>query len=294
MPPIKVEPGASLIRSGSIGELCAAYYASARFRPLKLATQTSYRRAIDGFQTIALPNGTKIKDAPVAGLKRRHLLAIMDKMADKPGASYSLLKRLKTLFDFAIEREYRTDNPASNIKLAKLKGFRPLSEEDISQYLGYWKSGTVQRRAILLLLYTGQRRSDAVRMGRQHVRDGRISVIQQKTGHRLEILIHPVLQAEIDLMPPDGLMFITGQNNKPYTAESFTNIFREWCREAGLPENSSPHGCRKAAGRRLAEIGCTAHQIMAILGHKSLSEAERYTRDADQVRLADAAIRHLS
>lgn len=40
----------------------------------------------------------------------------------------------------------------------------------------------------------------------------------------------------------------------------------------------------------LAEAGCTAKQIMAILGHRSLSEAERYTRDADQIGLADEAI----
>ena len=46
-----------------------------------------------------------------------------------------------------------------------------------------------------------------------------------------------------------------------------------------------PHGLRKAAGRRLAEAGCTPHEIMAVLGHKTLAEAERYTRDADQAAL---------
>ena len=47
---------------------------------------------------------------------------------------------------------------------------------------------------------------------------------------------------------------------------------------------------RKAAGRRLAEVGCTAHEIMAVLGHKTLAEAERYTCEADQARLAMEAI----
>ena len=44
---------------------------------------------------------------------------------------------------------------------------------------------------------------------------------------------------------------------------------------AGLPIDCQPHGLRKAAGRRLAEAGCTAHEIMSVLGHKTLSEAER-------------------
>jgi hypothetical protein len=48
---------------------------------------------------------------------------------------------------------------------------------------------------------------------------------------------------------------------------------------------------RKAACRRLAETGCTAHQITAISGHLSLSEVQRYTKSVDQARLAREAMR---
>ena len=48
-----------------------------------------------------------------------------------------------------------------------------------------------------------------------------------------------------------------------------------------------------AAGRRLADAGCTPREIIAVLDHKMLAEAERYTRDADQLRLAGAAITKL-
>ena len=58
---------------------------------------------------------------------------------------------------------------------------------------------------------------------------------------------------------------------------------------AGLP-HCSAHGLRKAAARRLAEAGCTAHEIGAITGHASLTELVRYTRAADQRRLAEAAM----
>jgi len=50
------------------------------------------------------------------------------------------------------------------------------------------------------------------------------------------------------------------------------------------------HGLRKGMCRRLAEAGCTAHQIAAISGHKTLREIERYTKAADQQRLAVAAM----
>ena len=50
------------------------------------------------------------------------------------------------------------------------------------------------------------------------------------------------------------------------------------------------HGLRKAACRRLAEAGCTVHEIAAISGHATLKEVERYTKAADQARLAQAAM----
>jgi hypothetical protein len=71
----------------------------------------------------------------------------------------------------------------------------------------------------------------------------------------------------------------------------FGNWFRDQCNEAGLPKHCSAHGLRKAACRRLAEAGCTAHQIAAISGHASLREVERYTKAVDQARLAKDAIR---
>lgn len=293
LPAPKVKPGELQVRPGTIADLLARYYQSTQYKQLKPSTQGNYRRNLDRFQEGKLPNGSTIKDAPLAALKRSHLLTILDGKADTPGAVYTLLKRLKTVFDFAIERDMITENPAKHIRQPKLGGFRPLDEADIGKYLKHWGPGTRQRRAMIVLLYTGQRRSDAVRMGLQHIKDGRISVVQEKTGKRLEIQIHPVLQAEIDAMPSGQMMFITGERGASFTAASFGNMFRQWCKDAGLPEHSSPHGCRKAAGRRLAEAGCSAHQIMAILGHESLSEAERYTKSADQITLGDSAIAKL-
>lgn len=293
LPAPKPRPGEASIAAGTIADLLARYYQSTQYKQLKPSTQGNYRRNLDRFQETALPNGSLVKDAPLAGLKRSHLLTILDGKSETPGAVYTLLKRLKTVFDFAIERDMIKENPAKGIRQPKLGGIRQLDEPDIGQYLQYWAPGTRQRRAIIVLLYTGQRRSDAVRMGLQHIKDGRISVTQEKTGKRLEIQIHPVLQAEIDSMPAGQMMFITGERGTPFTAASFGNMFRQWCKDAGLPEHSSPHGCRKAAGRRLAEAGCTAHEIMSILGHESLSEAERYTKSADQITMGDSAIAKL-
>ena len=63
--------------------------------------------------------------------------------------------------------------------------------------------------------------------------------------------------------------------------------------KAGLPDRCVTHGLRKAAARRLAEAGCSANEIAAITGHASLEEVARYTRAAEQRKLARSAMDRL-
>ena len=128
-------------------------------------------------------------------------------------------------------------------------------------------------------------------MGAQHVRGGKISVKQIKTAARLKIRLHPRLQAEITAAPA-GMTYLLTQKGAPFSAAGFTAWFVARAQDAGLADRS-PHGLRKAAARRLAEAGCSTHQIAAITGHKTLSEVETYTRDADQEHLADSAMDRL-
>ncbi len=116
-----------------------------------------------------------------------------------------------------------------------------------------------------------------------------LHIRQEKTGAVLVIPVHSTLRAILDETPSDHLTFLTTQFGKPFVAAGFGNWFREQCNAAGLP-HCSAHGLRKSAARRLAEAGCTAHEIAAITGHASLREVARYTKAADQQRLAVAAM----
>jgi integrase len=128
-------------------------------------------------------------------------------------------------------------------------------------------------------------------MGRQHIRDGVLRVRQQKTGAVLAIPLHPNLRAVLDATPGDRLTFLTTlRGGKPFEPTSLTQWFAKACRDAGLSSDYTFHGLRKAACRRLAEAGCTVHEIAAVSGHKTLQEIERYTKAADQARLAQAAM----
>ncbi len=82
------------------------------------------------------------------------------------------------------------------------------------------------------------------------------------------------------------------EQGSPFTPAGFGNWFRERCNEAGLP-HCSAHGLRKACARRMAEAGCTPHEIKAITGHKTDGEVRRYTAKSDQMHLAKSALAKL-
>jgi integrase len=92
--------------------------------------------------------------------------------------------------------------------------------------------------------------------------------------------------------PTGERTFLVTARGKALVPNSLSNIFRAWCNEAGCPDVSA-HGLRKACARRLADIGCTTHEIQAIAGHASLAEVERYTKAANRRRLAKSAMERL-
>ena len=270
---------------GTIAGLVAAYYGSPQFINLKASTKKTYRSVLE---TMRENPGEK----SMTKLRRHHIVAEMGRLAETPGAANKYFRYLRQLLEHAVELEWIESNPARGVKKLRVPGdgFREWPEALIEQYESYWNVGTKQRLGFDLLLHTGQRRQSIPTMSRSHVKDGEIRVVQQKTGAALWIPIHPALQASIDATPKTGLQFIQTEHGTPFSVAGFGNWFRKQCDKAGLPPGYSAHGLRKAAGRRLAESGCTTHEIMSVLGHKSLSEAERYTRGADQRRNARAAV----
>jgi integrase len=274
-------PAARWARAGSIDALIIAYFNSPAFLALATATQSTYRGILE---TFAHEHGAK----PYGMLTRKHLEAMLARKMKTPAAANHWLRLIKTLTRFAVRQELRADDPARDIDYIRRKatGFHTWSEDEIAQFEAHHPIGSKARLALALLLYTAQRRSDVVKMGRQHVRNGVVQVRQQKTGAMLAIPMHPELAAIVDATPSEHLTFLTTAYGKPFTAAGFGNWFREQCDAASLPKHCAAHGLRKAACRRLAEAGCSANVIAAISGHTTLREVERYTKAADQERMA--------
>jgi len=258
-----------------------SYFNSPAFRSMSRFTQLDYRYVIDRFWQ-------EHGDKRVAALQREHVIKLMS--GHQPNRANRLRKVLRAMMAHAIQIGMRADHPTRDVKAVRVKsdGYHSWTEEEIAQFEARHPVGSRARLALALLLYTGQRRSDVVRMGRQHVRDGFLYVRQQKTGSELVIPVHADLASQIE-STTDRLTFLVTECGCPFATSTFTNWFRLQCDMANL-RHCTAHGLRKAAARRLAEAGCTEHEIAAITGHASLREVARYTRAADQKRLAGSAM----
>lgn len=282
------EVGIERTRAGTFNALIVDYYQSSTWKLLRPATQLAYKGEIERFRTA---HG----DKSVGDLKSWHIAKMMDLKADKPASANNLLRVLRILMGFAKSRGWRTDNPAKDVRklIYRTDGFHSWTDAEIAKFEARWPVGTRERLAFDLLLYTGQRSGDVRIMTVGQVGERFISLRQQKTNEPLDIPIHRALAASLRAHKSDQLVLVTSQLGKPFTAAGFGNWIADLARKAGLPIGCSAHGLRKAAARRLAEAGCTAHQIAAITGHRSLKEVERYTRAADQRIGAEAAIEKL-
>jgi integrase len=279
----RLEIGATRSKHGSVSAAIAAYYGSLEYRSLAPGTQAMRRSILERFRAA---HG----DKPIALLPQKFIAKTLSTM--QPFAARNWLKAIRGLMQFCLGQELCTVDPTQGIKLprAKTDGIYTWSEPDIAKFEAHHPIGTKARLALGLLLYTGQRRGDVIRMGRQHVRDGVLTVKQEKTGAALAIPVHSDLRTILDATPSEHLAYIVGERGRPMTPTFFSRWFRDQCDAAGLPKECSAHGLRKAACRRLAEAGCSANEIAAISGHASLREVERYTKAADQARMARNAM----
>jgi integrase len=276
--------GASRTRAGTVNAAIVSYYTSSAFRDgLAVSSQQMRRNILERFRE---EHGEK----RIALLHKKALQAILNKKS--PAAASNWRKALRGFIDHCLSLDMIKLDPLAGVKLVSIKsdGHHPWDPEECRMFEAGHAVGTRARLAFELLLQVGQSRCDVVRMGRQHVRNGKLALKRQKTGVPFEVPVMEALQSAIDAMPAgDHLTFLVTAHGKPFSAAGFGNWFRDVCNEAGLPKRCTSHGLRKAAATYLADRGATTTQLMAWFGWKTASEAERYTRGADRKRNAAAA-----
>lgn len=279
-------------KTGTLKWLFDQYKKSGEFA--KLAPST--KRARDNILKQILAEA-KNGEGPFGAITKAHIKKGMDKRAATPEAANSFMKTMSGVFKWAVEADLVPVNPALGVSKinSKSDGFHTWTVEQVEQYRAHHKLGTRGRLAIDILLFLGLRRSDAVVVGRQHMKDGVISLKTKKTGQWVYLPVFKQLKESIEATQTGDLAFLVTERNKPFsTGASFGNWFAKQCTAAGLPDECRAHGLRKAGATIAADEGATPHELMAMFGWSRLSMAEVYTKEADKKRLARGASERLA
>lgn len=285
---------------GTFKWLCERYFESPEFKKLDDRNRPNRKNLLDKIcaEPISPSSDRLVGNFPVAQFPPKMVRALRDRISHTPEAANSRVKAMRVVFSVGIENEDCENNPARDVPYLESDnpdGFHTWTIEEVERYEKRHPIGTKAHLAMALLLYTGQRRSDGILLGKQHVKNGWLKFTQFKNRRRkpiqMEIPIIPKLQEVIDAGPCGDLTFLVTEFGKPFSVDGFGNWFRERCIEAGVPGRA--HGLRKAAAARLAELGASEKEIQAITGHRTSKEIERYTRKARQRILAGNAAERL-
>jgi len=290
------------ITPSSLRALCLDYFASANFRLLDKRTAKQHRLLLEDICRSTVPKtGQQRGTLPYALMEPRHVEELRDEKLELPGAANNRVKTLRRLFKWAkAAKTPGARNPAADVSYIKMRGegFRTWTTADIERFEEAHPIGTQARLCLAILLYTGVRRSDVVKLGPQHERAGWLHFIETKGSRKAGAtpkvrdipIIEPlrqVLDASQDLIGP--FAYLITERGVPFTVNGFGNKFQDWVKAAGLPVGLAAHGLRKAAAVHAVENGATDRQLMALFGWETEKEASRYTRRANRKKLAGQA-----
>lgn len=220
-----------------------------------------------------------------ADVSKQDIERAIERRSHTPAQANCFLKAVRGVYEWAVKSELAVFDPTHGVdRLSdKTDGFEPWTSEDVHLFCVKWPIGSMQRLALELLMFSGLRRSDIVRAGRQHMTGNVFSIRTKKTNTEVTVEFPQRLLDVISQTKTGDLNFIISEHGTPFTVESFGNWFRKHCRKAGVFK--SAHGVRKLSATMAANAGASSHELMAQYGWATSRQAETYTKKADRKRL---------
>ena len=267
--------------TGTLAWLVERYRDSGAYRDLSIATR---RQRDNIFKGIVAKAG----HLPIVEIAAVNIRNGIDDRRETPSQARHYLDTVRGMFEWAVDAGHASVDPTGSVTAPKREegdGHEPWSDDDIAAYEAHWPAGTHERVWMHVLRFTGFRRGDAVRFGRQHVKDGVATIRTEKTGTEVTIRLPEELLATLAIGPTGDLAYIVGKKGRPLAKESFGNRFRAACNAAGLKDRSA-HGLRKTAATKFAEDGASEAELDALFGWTGRKMASLYTKKAERKRLA--------
>lgn len=259
----------------TIAGLIHAYRESDRWQELAPNTRKSYSRHFAYFQE-------KIGGKDPASLRPVHIHEMRDALRDTPTDASRKVGALKTLLSYAVQIGWLDRNPAHGV--GSLKGKRPPRQPWPRDMIDAFRENADPDTRLIfeMLLGTGQRIGDVLRMQWGHIEGDGIRVKQSKTGAALYVPFTAPLRAAVATAPRRGLHIVTQANGRPVAYNTAWTWIMRVRREIGA-EAWDIHSLRHAAASEIAALpGMSPEHVAAITGHAAVGMVRLYAGAAMQ------------
>ena len=262
----------------TIPRLIDLFERSPEFRKLAVATQRTYAVYLRVLTD-------QLASAPAGEITRQDMLLLRDKHGDRTGAANGLVRTTRALYAWARRREHVANDPCAGIELFGSTDHQPWPDDLLVAALA--SADADVRLTVSLLYFTAQRIGDACALRWSDVRDGFVSLVQEKTGKPMDVRVHRDLAALLTATPRRGMTILSDDKGRAMTPDRARRRLQAWAEDRGY--RIVPHGLRKNAVNALLEAGCTSAETAAVSG-QSLQMVEHYAKQRSHRKLSSSAI----
>jgi site-specific recombinase XerD len=182
------------------------------------------------------------------------------------------------------------------IEFAASRGISYLTKEDVERFFQAIPVKNVRERLLFDLIYRfGLRRTEAVIIRRDNLKEGRIWITRLKGGISGEYPVHPstrrLLWTYLNRRGEDEnpYLFSTRQSgNGPISASTIYQTFCKYAEVAGIAEDlRHPHVLRHSIAVHLMNAGWDVADVQDWLGHREISSTMVYAAVTSKRREAN-------
>jgi integrase len=230
------------------------------------------------YKTAARRLVKKLAEFEPNDVKPKHVAQVKLDMAATPNMANRCLSVLRQVFDYALEQQIVDSNPAIGIKRhAEKKRDRLPAIEEL--YAVYDKCGPRTRVIVDLLIRTGQRINDVLKIRRTDLLEDGIAFKQQKTGAKVIVPWTPELEEVVARAKAlnGNIAALTLLHNRRGKAPDYRTVREQWTKacKAGGVADLHLHDLRAVAATWGEEQGKNA---TTLLGHTNAAQTVRYLR----------------
>lgn len=270
-------------RPGSLGLVIDAYRQSHGFAGLGKETRKEYDRSLEILR--------KLGDLVLNDVTSPDVVRIRDNLLKtrNRSAANKCLAVLSVLFSFAVERGWADRNPVRGVKKIKdPKGRqyknRPWSKSELGTVLSRLPAHLAL--PFVIARWTGLRIADVLSLRAEHYDGAAVRLNTSKRDVLVSIPATQPLKEALDRRPfPQATTLCVNSRGTPWTRDGYQTSFFKMIRklevEGAVATGLTLHGLRHTVATELRELGSDPRTIADLLGQKSTTMAEHYSRSAD-------------